>query len=71
MDTIEIKGTPYEVLQEFGFNRCAIRYDGGIVVIADRGPITGAWALTVNPATPEENKIIEALMPDDEVSVTQ
>jgi hypothetical protein len=65
--TIDIDSTPYEVLQTFGFNRCLIRYDGGTCVLADRGPITGAWALSAIPATPEENKVIQAFMPTDEV----
>ena len=68
--TIDIDGTPYEVLHLFGFNRCLVRYEG-LVVLADRGPITGFWALSANPATPEEQKIVETYMPTDELDITR
>ena len=69
MNTIEIDSIAYEVLQSFGFNRCLIRYDG-LAVFVNRGPITGAWALSGTPAsTPDEKKAIDAFMPTDEVII--
>ncbi len=66
--TIDIDGTTYEVFQTLSFNRCVIRYDG-LPVLADRGPITGAWVLSAIPVTLEENKVIRAFMQADETDI--
>lgn len=59
--TIDIDDVSYEVLHLFGFNRCLVRSQGR-PALADRGPITGAWFLSVMPATPKEQKIIEGFL---------
>ncbi len=67
MEKVLIDGHEYEVAHAFGPERVAIRYDG-LIVLADlvpaEPPSTGTeWALSGTPASPDETRVIEALMP--------
>lgn len=68
--TLEIDGVFCEILQSFNANRCLVRYEG-LAVLADRDPTLGTWGLSGTPATPEEQKVVEAFMPTDELEITQ
>lgn len=55
--------TVYVVVYTFSVDRVLIRYDGGLVVIAERDLASGTWDLAADPATAEENVVIKQFMP--------
>ena len=67
MEKVQIDGQEYEIAHQFSNRRAAIRYEGGLVVMADLvwDDATGSseWQLSGTPTSPEETKVVEALMP--------
>jgi hypothetical protein len=62
MNTVTIGGMAYEVLYTTKPGRVVIRYDGGLVVLADQNR-DGTWDLSGQPASTEEQAIITRYMP--------
>jgi hypothetical protein len=54
---VRIDDVSYEIVYSFSANRVLILYEG-LFVLADRNLDDGVWALSGEPASPEENKII-------------
>ena len=55
--TVRIGNVAYEIVYSFTASRCLIRYEG-LFVLADCSA-DGAWALSGEPASPEETTVIK------------
>lgn len=62
MNTVMIGKSQYEVLFISKPGRVVIRYDGGLVVLADQNR-DGTWDLSGQPASSEEQAVITRYMP--------
>lgn len=66
---ITIDGKNYNVFHMFTERRALVDFEG-LAVICDRSD-DGSWSLSGEPASPEEQLMIEKYMPDDSLTVTK